>query len=77
MRFGSMIQRKIVILTTKSGRAGTCSAKPYKVAGCVKEFTINGSGKYCHMLILKTKGKAYLLGWNNIHGRRGKYFSFD
>lgn len=41
---------------------GTCSAKPYKVADHIKEFTINGSGKYCHMLMLKTNGTVYGLG---------------
>lgn len=41
---------------------GKCVAKPYKVTDNVKEFTINGSADYCHMLILKTNGIAYGLG---------------
>ena len=41
---------------------GKCIAKPTKITGGVKEFTINGSKDYCHMLILKTNHTAYGLG---------------
>ena len=44
---------------------GKCSAKPTKITGSVKEFTINGSKDYCHMLILKADHTAYGLGGKN------------
>lgn len=58
---------------------GKCLAKPYKVADAVKEFTINGSGNYCHMLILKTNGTAYGLGGKRyvkvFTGKKAKWYT--